>query len=294
MTGVHRGTKRGADVGDRYRLTRIAFDVVSVFGCLRARGVPGPVIVNVLAEHGYSTSSVHNQLVRMVHRGILSSEKFGRVSLYRLSERMLSGFLDIAGERSAPEFDGRFYAAVYSIPESARMLRDRFQYVGRMLGYRQLRPGVMLAFVDRGRDMAAQLPDVDGPSWYEFVTLEPGSFEAAQRMTSQAFELEAATSALPALEAELSALSNGGQTPGGGRQDLSLTKFFDLYYEVSRAVMTHPILPAKLVGANQPAVRFRTLMDRCNVEYYLRFNDRVLDIARGSSSFDIIEWLPQD
>ena len=148
MTSVHDVPKRRTDVGDRYRMTRIAFDVISAFGCLQASGLPGPVIVNVLGEHGYSTSSVHNQLVRMVQRGIISSERFGRVSVYRLSEHVLSDFGDIAGDHVFPDYEGRFHTIVYSVPEAERGLRDRLQYIARSLGYRQLRPGILIGFAD--------------------------------------------------------------------------------------------------------------------------------------------------
>lgn len=294
MTSVHDHTKRVADVGDRYRLTRIAFDVISVFGCLQAQGLPGPVVVAVLAEHGYSSSSVHNQLVRMVHRNILTSERIGRVSIYRLSRRILTGFMDIAGEREAPVFDGRLYSALYSIPESARMQRDRFLYVARMLGYRQLRPGLLLAVTDLSRELFAQLPADLEPGWCEFASIRASDVEAAKRMTSRAFAVEAAALEVPVLELELAALSLDGSQPGVGRPDLSLTKFFDIYYQVARAVMSHPILPPDLVGPDQPARRFRTLMDRCNLEYYLRFDQQVLECAGALPSFDLIEWLPSN
>ena len=294
MTGVHDHTKRRADVGDRYRLTRIAFDVISAFGCLRARGLPGPVIVSILAEHGYSSSSVHNQLVRMVHREMLSSARTGRVSVYRLSDRILAGFMDISGEREAPSFEGRFHAILYSIPESARMLRDRFRYVARMLGYRQLRPGLLLGLADRSHDLSAQLPAVVEPGWCEFATIEPRDIDAAKRMTARAFDLESATLQLPSLDGQLAALSLDGSQPGSGCPDMSLAKFFDIYFDVAQAVMTHPILPPGLVGPEQPALRFRTLMDRCNLEYYLRFDQQLLECAGASSSFDLIEWLPSN
>ncbi|SDR82847.1 transcriptional regulator, PaaX family [Brevibacterium sandarakinum] len=294
MTGVHDHTKRTADVGDRYRLTRISFDVISAFGCLRAQGLPGPVIVGILDEHGYSSSSVHNQLVRMVHRNLLTSEKLGRVSIYRLSERILSGFMDIAGDREAPTYEGSFHSALYSIPETARTLRDRFQYVARMLGYRQLRPGVLLSFADLSHELATQLPAVVEAGWCEFATIRPEDIEAAKRMTSRAFDLEAASGQLPPLEDALAALSLNDTRPGLGQPEMSLVRFFDIYYQVAQAVMTHPILPAELVGPEQPALRFRTLMDRCNLEYYLRFDQQLLERAGSSSTFDLIEWLPSD
>ena len=164
MTSVHDVPKRRTDVGDRYRMTRIAFDVISAFGCLQASGLPGPVIVNVLGEHGYSTSSVHNQLVRMVQRGIISSERFGRVSVYRLSEHVLSDFGDIAGDHVFPDYEGRFHTIVYSVPEAERGLRDRLQYIARSLGYRQLRPGILISFADRSSQLMARLPEMPGPS----------------------------------------------------------------------------------------------------------------------------------
>lgn len=292
MTGVQHDTKRRPDVGDRYRLTRSAFDVVSAFGCLRARALPGPVIVAVLAEHGYSSSSVHNQLVRMVNRGIITSRRHGRVGVYRLGEQLLSGFMDISGESRAPGYEGRLHAAAYSIPETERLLRDRFQYTARYLGYRQLRPGLMIGFADGSAQLHAQLPLVAAPSWFETFTIEPENVDSARRMTAQAFELAAALQELPGLEAQLSELSCGGAAPGGGVPEMSITKFFDLYFAVARAVLAHPILPTELVGADQPARRFRELMSRCNLEYLLRFDQRVLEIAGSSSSFDLIEWLP--
>lgn len=293
MTSVHDVPKRRSDVGDRYRMTRIAFDVISAFGCLQASGLPGPVIVNVLGEHGYSTSSVHNQLVRMVQRGIISSERFGRVSVYRLSEHVLSDFGDIAGDHVFPDYEGRFHTIVYSVPEAERGLRDRLQYIARSLGYRQLRPGILIGFADRSSQLMARLPEMPGPSWSEAGELSPDSIAAARRMTTRAFELDAALDQLPPLEQRMSALSSGGSAPGTGCPELSLGAFFDLYFDVARAVMTHPLLPEILVDGNQPALRFRALMQKCNLEYYLRYDQQIRECAAASSSFDLIEWLPE-
>ena len=164
MTGVHDVPKRRTDVGDCYRMTRIAFDVISAFGCLQASGLPGPVIVSVLGEHGYSSSSVHNQLVRMVQRGIISSERFGRVSVYHLSEHILSDFGDIAGDHVFPDYEGRFHTVLYSVPESSGGLRDRLQCIARSLGYRQLRPGILIGVAGRSAQLSARLPAMSDPS----------------------------------------------------------------------------------------------------------------------------------
>ncbi|MGZ1491960.1 PaaX family transcriptional regulator [Brevibacterium sediminis] len=294
MTSVHNVPKRRTDVGDRYRMTRIAFDVVSVFGCLQASGLPGPVIVSVLREHGYSSSSVHNQLVRMVQRGIISSERIGRVSIYRLSEQILSDFGDIAGDHVFPDYAGRFHTIVYSVPEAERGLRDRLQYIARSLGYRQLRPGILIGFADQSRLLSKRLPHIPVPGWSEAGVLTPESLAAARRMTTRAFELDAALAQLPPLEERMNALSSGGSAPGTGCAGLSLGSFFDLYYDVAREVMTHPLLPETLVDGTQPALRFRALMRQCNLEYYLRFDQLIRECAGASSSFELIEWLPED
>lgn len=293
MTGVHDVPKRRADVGDRYRMTRITFDVVSAFGCLQARGLPGPVIVGILAEHGYSTSSVHNQLVRMVDRGLLHSSRVGRVSVYRLSDHILAGFHDIAGQQEAPDFHGWFHTVLYSIPESARTFRDRFRYVAAQLGYRQLRPGILIGLSNRADELEHLLPEFDDPSWMEFGRLTPTDLSAAKRMTSLAFGLDEARARLPELEARMDELSQGGQRPGTGCPELGLAAFFDLYFEIARTVMSQPLLPPTLTDGTQPGRRCRELMSRCNLEYYLRFDQQIREVAGSRSSFDVIQWLPE-
>lgn len=220
----------------RYRTKRVAFDVVSVFGCLQASGLPVPVIVSMLREHGYSSASVRNQLVRMVQRGIISSERIGRVSIYRLSDHILSDFGDIAGDHVFPEYQGRFHTIVYSLPEVERGLRDQLQYIARSLGYRQLRPGLLIGCADPSRLLLARLPHVPVPAWSEAGVLTPDSLAAARRMTNRAFELDAALAQLPPLEERMNALSSVGSAPGTGCAGLSLGSFFDLYYDVARAV----------------------------------------------------------
>nr|WP_245395982.1 PaaX family transcriptional regulator [Brevibacterium permense] len=260
---------------------------------MQASGLPVPVIVSMLREHGYSSASVPNQLVRMVQRGIISSERIGRVSIYRLSDHILSDFGDIAGDHVFPEYQGRFHTIVYSLPEVERGLRDQLQYIARSLGYRQLRPGLLIGCADPSRLLSARLPHVPVPAWSEAGVLTPDSLAAARRMTNRAFELDAALAQLPPLEERMNALSSVGSAPGTGCAGLSLGSFFDLYYDVARAVMTHLLLPKALVDGTQTAVRFRALMRQRNLEYYLRFDQLIRECAGASSSFELIELLPE-
>src|SRR5699024_4160491 len=102
-----------------------------------------------------------------------------------------------------------------------------------------------------------RLPGIDVPWCYATVVLVPESVEAARRMTSRAFNLEAALAHLPALEERKNEMSANGSATGSGRVRLSLSTFFDLYVDVARDVMAHPLLPEVLVEGTQPAVRGR-------------------------------------
>ncbi|RAF68397.1 PaaX family transcriptional regulator, partial [Burkholderia multivorans] len=58
-------------------------------------------------------------------------------------------------------------------------------------------------------------------------------------------------------------------------------------------VMENPLLPVDLVGEEQPSQRFRAVMDRCNLEYYLRYGQQVREAAAESPSYDLVDWLPE-
>src|SRR5699024_6453104 len=158
----------------------------------------------------------------------------GRVSVYRLSAHILSGFTDIAGDHVFPEYGGCFHTIPYSVPEAARGVRVRLQYIARSLGCRQLRPGILVGFSDRTAQLDARLPAIDDPGCYETAVLTPESVEAARRMTTRAFGPDAALAQLPALEGRKNALSANGSAPGSGRVGLSFSTFFDLYFDVAR------------------------------------------------------------
>lgn len=175
--------------------------------------------------------------------------------VYRLSAHILSGFADIAGDHVFPEYGGCFHTILYSVPEAARGVRARLQYNARSLGCGRLRPGIPVGFSDRTAQLDARLPAIDDPGCYATAVLTPESVEAARRMTSRAFSLDAALAQLPALEERKNALSANGSATGSGRVGLSLSTFFDLYVDVARDVMAHPLLPEVLVEGTQPAVR---------------------------------------
>src|SRR5699024_8532410 len=81
------------------------------------------------------------------------------------------------------------------------------QYIARSLGCGRLRPGILVGFSDRTAQLDARLPAIDDPGCYATAVLTPESVEAARRMTSRAFSLDAALAQLPALEERKNALS---------------------------------------------------------------------------------------
>src|SRR5699024_11530787 len=115
--------------------------------------------------------------------------------------------------------------------------------------------GVQTCALPISAQLDARLPGIDDPGCYATAVLTPESVEAARRMTSRAFNLDAALARLPALEERKNALSANGSATGSGRVGLSLSTFFELYVDVARDVMAHPLLPEVLVECTEPAVR---------------------------------------
>src|SRR5699024_10219315 len=161
------------------------------------------------------------------------------------------------GDHVFPEYGGCFHTILYSVPEAARGVRARLQDNAPSLGCGRLRPGIPVGFSDRTAQLDARLPGIDDPGCSATAVLTPESVEAARRLTARAFIRGAALATTPALEERKDALSANGSATGSGRVGPRLSTSIDLYVDVARDVMAHPLLPEVLVDGTQPAVRGR-------------------------------------
>lgn len=270
----------------RYRITRGGFDVVSVFGSLGAEAVPGPVVTAVLGLHGYTESAARNQIARLVQRGMLERSQQGRIAIYRLAPALRPSFTRLAGRAAPPAFDGSFAAVILAIPESRRPVRDRVLYTARFSGYRQLRPGVLIAVVEAAEALRAEISadiGAEGRAWLDFCTLTPESPEQARRWADRAFEIAALRRTIDESEARVAAAL---RDPGG----LSLLHYFDLYYAVSGQLMSAPVLPSELAPDLDVHTRLGACMSMLNGYYWSALAPEVLSRVRALPSADLIEW----
>lgn len=269
----------------RYRITRASFDLVSVYGCLGATGVPGPVFAAVLAERGYSPSTVRNQVTRLVHRGVLLRFTQGRTSVYRLGPVAREQFGRLRDHGRESEFTGSFWAALHHIPESERGLRDRIAYLATHQGYRQLRPGVLIAVHDAEDELRTALVDHGGPALAERVDLcrlTPSDLGQARRWAATAWETAALRETVAAEETAVNLLESD--------ESASESAFFDRFHTVSMMGMRTPELPEGLVPGLRAHTRLWSLHGRLLSLYRARYVQRVFERALAVPAVSLIEY----
>ncbi|UYG17317.1 hypothetical protein BRM3_02480 [Brachybacterium huguangmaarense] len=269
----------------RYRMTRAAFDLVSVFGCLGAVAVPGPAFAAVLAHRGYSALSVRNELVRLVDRGLLVRSTAGRVSVYRRSTQLDGGFVRYSGAQETAAYDGSFRALLVTIPETRRGDRDRVLHVARHWGYRPLRAGVLIAVREQPDDLSRQLERLVGDeAGIEHCRLVPESDAQARAWARRAFAApeEAEVERLAARVREL------GAAPAFGHRE-----YFDLFHEVAMAIERTEVLPEALSDRDGGVgVRARRLMAAVVELWAQRMLDEQLAEVLALPAAGLIAWDP--
>lgn len=279
----------------RYRLTRGAFDIVSVFGSLRAASLPGPVITAVLGMRGSRPSAVRNQVTRLVQRGLMHREPAGTASVYTLGESLRRGFDTLSGDAEAPAYTGRFHGLIVAVPESRRSLRDRIVYTAQFAGYRPLRPGVLIGFEDAAETLAAALAGefedadgtrdahgADGVLW-ERCALVPADREQARRWTEIAFDVRGLHTELRALE-DIAARST--------QRSVDLATYYDGFFETSKRAMFLPSLPEELTPGLDARRRVAAVMAALVDLYAQRFAAEVVGTALSQPTAPLIRFLP--
>jgi len=169
----------------RYRFTRPAFDIVSVYGCLDVHELPTAVFVAVLGERGYTATNVRTQLSRMVHRRLLQRETSGKSSRYAMRAQLRASFDLLSGAGPVRAYSGSFSQLAFAVPESDRQLRDRIIYLAGRAGYGKLRPGLHIAAHDDEKNLRANIGPLPDTAWLDFATLVPRDFPHARALAAR-------------------------------------------------------------------------------------------------------------
>ncbi len=106
-------------------------------------------LIALLEPFGLSEGGVRTVLSRMAKKGWLSSERRGRSSFYALTDRgrtlLQQGQARIYHPAWNAEWDGQWFLLAYSIPQTARNVRDRLRDRLAWLGFGSIGNGLWIS-----------------------------------------------------------------------------------------------------------------------------------------------------
>lgn len=253
----------------RQELTSVGIGSVGyLFGLLMAEALPGTILVPLLGDLGMTTSAARTMLHRMRVSGAVTTERVGRIVVYRLAHEYLSYYRAATRPVSRPAWDGFFHAVVYEIPETERAERDALRARAFQAGYGALRSGLLIGMSDP-QSWVQAWRDAEG-CFVETVQLRC-TLPAAARLANRAWALADLGDRLTALRASLAdALDVGRSRAVEGPEALSMLHGVWKTF-VSIEVAT-PALPAAL---------YPSRWDRLGIEQLMHdVNDLLLPSAR--------------
>lgn len=252
----------------RYRANDSNMDVGVVFGSLSATAVPGPVFTRLLQGLGRSESAARNLLTKLVHAGVLTAERVGRVSVYAFADQNVRKFRQVEGTGAAEAWDGIFRTLVYDVPEKQRGYRDRFRYLAAFNGYGALRPGVLISPREHSPDLDALVAEAPEDSRVHRLSMTPESVAHARVLAAEAWDLVALGERFGAVLAEIRTARREG--PGDGVAEdpyPSFRRWARLYRHVFDLERTNPDLPAELLPERWPKESYRAALSGLNAEW---------------------------
>ncbi len=213
------------------------------FALTGARALPGPVLVELMTTLGGSPSAHKSVLSRMVATGGLTVTRVGRVGVYRLAGQLARDFQRIRDHLPDEPWDGRFHVVVHEPPDPARPDVERFRVAALRLGYRTLRPGVLVSgFASEALDEILPAGTVTG--WLQLDAA------AAADLAATCWELaDARADYLRAVEGVRAALA--APPPSCGAE--ALVRLHDTTRPITELAIRSSGLPAALAPADWPA-----------------------------------------
>jgi phenylacetic acid degradation operon negative regulatory protein len=215
--------------------------------------LPTGAALRALGDLGVKEPAARAALARLVEIGLLSTEREGRRTSHRLTERGAAviddeaRWLDAFGVRE-PEWDGTWTVVAFSIPESHRALRHTSRSRLRWLGFAPLYDGVWISARVPAADALAQLTElgvVDATAMRTHLERSGGaSPRSAWNLDEIRGHYEAFGSVLDASE-----------TPTSGAEALALRSRLMLGWQSFRE--SDPALPLEILADDWPRVPLR-------------------------------------
>ncbi len=212
------------------------------------------MLVPLLTDLGVSRPAVRTMLSRMVAAGNLTSQRVGRIAVYRLAGPYAERFHRFRnGDISAPVWEGRFQLVLYTIPEARRQHRDDLRDMAFRSGFGAARPGVLIGLRDPRHWCGPWLAAED-------FSVELGelacSLPTARRLAERAWHLSATQLTLTAFLDELVDLAARlGDGSSSGRTDRdAFRQQAELWERWAVIVVRLPVLPAVLAPQPWPVL----------------------------------------
>ncbi|MFC9768428.1 PaaX family transcriptional regulator C-terminal domain-containing protein [Rhodococcus jostii] len=228
-----------------------------------AGGLTSEAVVRLLAEFGISASGARSALSRIVKRGLLVPHRRGRTVTYRISDtarlthRAKLGAVVRFGT-TAPHWDGLWTMAIFSVPETQRILRQRLRTLLESNGFAMFADAVWVCPWDR-RDNASRI----GSDLGVHLALFRGEFlsgDDSEMAPSRAFDLREVRKEYDTFLAshsdEATAIVRGQLTA-----DRALMLRTTVLRDWRRIAALDPALPQQLLPADWPQVDARRVFE---------------------------------
>lgn len=218
-----------------------------LFGVAERDSLPGPVLVRLLVEAGFSAPSARSGLARMRERGGLATDRAGRHVDYRLAGATLAAFRRLRESRPpAPEWDGTFHGVLFTVPESARAYRDLLRRILVVSGYGPLRAGLWIKSRDEWPVLRDQLGPPPSGARIAPVQLRLAR-DDARAAAAEAWDLDTVAARLRAAEQRIRSVRPATRPDGA-----TLRAYHELVRPVFQTLLETPGLPAPLLPADWP------------------------------------------
>lgn len=162
-TYMSRGERMRHIAGRPVRTRLLIFNLLGDYLHPRRASFSTSGLVRVLDVLEVNERAVRSALSRMKQRGWLSSERVGRRSRYRLTQRgrdlLEEGDRRLFGPRPT-HWDGHWNVVTYSLPSRKRAQRRKLRARLAWLGYGTLAPGTMIAARGQNDQVRARIEDL--------------------------------------------------------------------------------------------------------------------------------------
>ncbi|MEU4227789.1 PaaX family transcriptional regulator C-terminal domain-containing protein [Nonomuraea sp. NPDC026600] len=140
----------------------IVFDLYGDYLRYAGGAAPLQTLTDLLAAFEVPEATTRVVMSRLRKEGWFETEKLGRSTVYRLTDRswrLLDEGRKLIFHREREPWDGRWRVVIYHVPETDRAARDRVRKKLRWLGFGPLAPSTWVSPHDRLEEIASALAE---------------------------------------------------------------------------------------------------------------------------------------